>query len=194
VFEGVFWLAQDVSSGNKEEGRRSAFPSWLRTYGVATAWQCVIALPAIAGEAQRADEVAPAPSRWSFAEMDKMSGVKGWNYGFPSFGDTFLLDDGGWRSSLASAGIGLIEYNLTRFQANVLDTPREGPRFNPFYESNQNYWGQKPSFNNFSVLVLTYDFSRFGVPDGQLQYSGINTYATWQGFVPDVLTTNFLAY
>ena len=34
-------------------------------------------------------------------------------------------------SSLASAGIGLIEYNLTRFQGNVLDTPREGPRFTP---------------------------------------------------------------
>ena len=89
---------------------------------------------------------------------------------------------------------GLIEYNLTRFQVNVLDTPREGPRFNPFFESTQNYWGQKPSFNNFSVLVLTYDLSRFGVPDGQLQYSGFNTYATWQGFVPDTLTTNFLAY
>ena len=125
--------------------------------------------------------------------MDKMSGVKGWNYGFPSFGDTFLQDHGGWRSSLASAGIGLIEYNLTRFQVNLLDTPREGPRFNPFYESSQNYWGQKPSFNNFSVLVLTYDLSRFGIPDGQLQYSAFNIYATWQGFIPDILTTNFLA-
>ena len=132
--------------------------------------------------------------RWSFADMDKMSAVKGWNIGFPSFGDTFLQDYGGWRSSLASVGIGLIEYNLTRFQVNLLDTPREGPRFNPFYESKQNYWGQKPSFNNFSVLVLTYDLSRFGVPDGQLQYSGITTYATWEGFVPNTLTTNFLAY
>ena len=126
--------------------------------------------------------------------MDKMSGVKGWNIGFPSFGDTLTQDHGGWRSSLASAGIGLIEYNLTRFQANLLDTPREGPRFNPFYQSAQNYWGQSPSFNNFSVVVLTYDLSRIGVPDGQLQFSGITTYATWKGFVPDVLTMNFLAY
>ena len=140
------------------------------------------------------DNLAAASSHWSFADMDKMSGVKGWNFGFPSFGDTLLQDYGGWRSSLASAGIGLIEYNLSRFQVNVLDTPREGPRFNPFFESTQNYWGQKPSFNNFSVLVATYDLGRFGVPDGQLQYSGFHTYATWQGFVPDVLTTNFLAY
>src|SRR5688572_18826469 len=142
------------------------------------------------------DAVAQAQvsSRVSFAEMDKMSGVKGWNFGFPSFGDTFLQDYGGWRSGLSSVGIGVIEYNLTRFQANLLDTPREGPRFNPFYESRQNYWGQNPSFNNFSVLVLTYDLSRFGVPDGQLQYSGITTYSTWAGFIPDTLTNNFLAY
>src|SRR2546423_771409 len=135
-----------------------------------------------------------ASSQPSFAEMDKISGVKGWNFGFPSFGDTLTQDCSGWRSSLASAGIGLIEYNLTRFQANVLDTPREGPRFNPFYESAQNYWGQKPSFANFSVVVLTYDLSHFGVPDGQLQFSGINTYATWQSFIPEALTMNFLAY
>ena len=74
----------------------------------------MILLSAIEAEAQ-----AQASSRVSFAEMDKMSGVKGWNFGFPSFGDTFLQDYGGWRSSLSSAGIGLIEYNLTRFQANL---------------------------------------------------------------------------
>src|SRR4051812_39033956 len=72
-----------------------------------------------------------AASQPSFAEMDKMSGIKGWNLTFPSFGDTFLQDYGGWRSGLSSVGIGLIEYNVTRFQTNMLDTPREGPRFNP---------------------------------------------------------------
>ena len=137
---------------------------------------------------------ATAASQPFPAEVDKLLGIKGWNLTFPSFGDTFLQDYGGWRSSLASVGIGVIEYNVTRFQTNMLDAPREGPRFNPFYESTQSYWGQKPSFNNFSVLVLTYDLSRFGMPDGQLQYSGFSTYSTWQGFVPDTLTTNFLAY
>ena len=130
----------------------------------------------------------------SFAEMDKMSGVKGWNIGFPSFGDTFTLDSGGWRSTLASVGIGLIEYNAERFQVNLLDTPRESPRFNPFFESSQIYWGQKPSFSNTNVIVLTYDLSRFGVPDGQLQVSGINANATYAGYNPDTQTFNFLAY
>jgi porin len=134
-----------------------------------------------------------SPQPW-FAEMDKMSGVKGWNIGFPSFGDTLTQDYGGWRSTLASAGIGLIQYNAERFQANLLDTPREGPRFNPFFESAQIYWGQKPSLSNTNVIVLTYDLSRFGVPDGQLQFSGINANATYQGFNPDTQTFNFLAY
>jgi porin len=141
-----------------------------------------------------ASAVEPASSQLSFAEMDKMSGVKGWNIGFPSFADTFTQDYGGWRSSLASAGIGLIEFNSERFQANVLDTPREGPRFNPFYKSAQNYWGQKPSFANISVPVLTYDLTRFGVPDGQLQLAGISVYATYEGYNPNTLAMNFLAY
>ena len=136
----------------------------------------------------------PVSSQLSFAEMDKMSGVKGWNIGFPSFGDTLTQDYGGWRSSLASAGIGLIVFNSARFQANVLDTPRQSPRFNPFYESAQNYWGQKPSFANISTPALTYDLSRFGVPDGQLQVAGISVHATYEGYSPNTLAMNYLAY
>jgi hypothetical protein len=90
--------------------------------------------------------------------MDEVLGIKGWNYAPPSFAESVTLDYGCWRSSLASVGIGLIEYNVTRFQANVLDTPREGPRFNRFYDSAQSYWGQKPSFHNISVVALTYDY------------------------------------
>src|SRR6478609_702909 len=135
-----------------------------------------------------------ATSQTSIAEMDKMSGIKGWNLTFPAFGDTFLQDYGGWRSSLSSVGIGLIEYNVTRFQANILDTPREGPRFNSFYDSAQSYWGQKPSFHDISALALIYDLSRFGVPDGQLQLAGNFNYATYQGFNPNTATFHFLAY
>jgi porin len=162
--------------------------------GAAAVGKFVLLSFLVSAFAMRTTAAEPPSSQPWFREMDNMSGIKGWNLTFPSFGDTFLQDYGGWRSSLASVGIGLIEYNVTRFQVNLLDTPREGPRFNPFYESNQNYWGQKPSFNNFSTLVLTYDFSRFGIPDGQLQYSAFSVYSTWQGFFPNVLATNFLAY
>jgi porin len=130
--------------------------------------------------------------RWP--RWNKVLGIKGWNYAPPSFAESVTLDYGGWRSSLASVGIGLIEYNVTRFQANVLDTPREGPRFNRFYDSAQIYWGQKPSFHDISVVALTYDLSRFGVPDGQIQLGGNFNYATYQGFNPNCLTFHFLAY
>ncbi len=78
--------------------------------------------------------------------MDRVLGIKGWNYAPPSFAESVTLDYDDWRSSLASVGIGLIEYNVTRFQANVLDTPREGPRFNRFYDSAQSYWGRSLRF------------------------------------------------
>src|SRR6266568_2379525 len=61
---------------------------------------------------------APASSP---ADLDEVYGIKGWNVRY-SFGDTITQDHGGWRSRLASAGMGLIEYNITRFQDNVLDT------------------------------------------------------------------------
>jgi len=54
--------------------------------------------------------------------------------------------------------------------------------------------GQKPSFHDISVVALTYDLSRFGVPDGQLQLAGNFNYATYQGFNPNCVTFHFLAY
>ena len=110
-----------------------------------------------------------------------------------SFTESVTQDYGGWRSSLASVGIGLIEADITRFQANMLDTPREGPRYNPFFESTQTYWGQKPSFYDLSVMVLTYDLSRFGIPDGQLQLAGDFNYATYEAFNPDCATFHYLS-
>ena len=134
------------------------------------------------------------PPPLSLADLDKIYGIKGWNISPPSFGDTLTQDYGGWRSRLASAGISLIEYNFTRFQNNMLDTPRMGPTFNSFYKSTQTYWGQKPSFNNISFIYLTYDLGRHGVPDGQLQFSGVNNVATWQSFTPDATAMNVAAY
>ena len=163
---------------------------WWATSGLTTA-----SVPAIpGGSASKAENLASTSSQMSLAEMDKVLGIKGWNYAPPSFAESVTMDYDGWRSSLASVGIGLIEYNVTRFQANVLDTPREGPRYNQFYESTQNYWGQKPSFHNISALAVTYDLSRFGVPDGQLQLAGNFNYATYEGFNPDTATFHFLAY
>src|ERR1700752_4697410 len=143
---------------------------------------------------KQSERLVAAPSSPSLADLDKIYGVKGWNIPFPSFGDTLTQDFGGWRSNLASAGFGVMEYNITRFQTNLLDTPRQGPTFNLFYGSSQTYWGQRPSFSNMSILNLTYDLSRFGIPDGQLQLAGVNAYATWQSFIPEASAVSVLAY
>jgi porin len=187
----VVWAVPSLCTGNDA-------PLWptsdLTTGNFEAAIGTLNNVTAPGSSAQRADNVAAGSSRWSLAEMDKVLGIKGWNYAPPSFAESVTLDYGGWRSSLASVGIGLIEYNVTRFQVNVLDTPREGPRFNPFFESTQTYWGQKPSFHNISVLALAYDLSRFGVPDGQLQLAGNFNYATYEAFNPNTATFHFLAY
>jgi len=47
---------------------------------------------------------------------------------------------------------------------------------------------------DISVVALTYDLSRFGAPDGQLQLAGNFNYATYEGFNPDTATFHFLAY
>jgi porin len=172
-----WWATNDLTTGNVQ-GKIGALSSFTAPNNAATA----------------PDNLTAASSQWSLAEMDKVLGIKGWNYAPPSFAESVTLDYGGWRSSLASAGIGLLEANITRFQANMLDTPREGPRYNPFYESTQSYWGQKPSFHDISVLVLTYDSSRFGIPEGQLQLAGNFNYATYEGFSPDTATFHFLAH
>jgi len=146
------------------------------------------------GLPKQSERLVAAPSPPFLTDLDKIYGVKGWDIRFPSFSDTLTQDFGGWRSSMASAGFRVMEYNITRFQSNMLDTPRQGPTFNLFYGSSQTYWGQQPSFSNMSILNLTYDLGRFGIPDGQLQLAGVNAYATWQSFVPDASAVSVLAY
>ena len=170
-----WWATNDLTTGNVQEK--------IGTFSCVTAPN---------NAATASNNLTAASSRWSLAELDKVLGIKGWNYAPPSFTESVTQDYGGWRSSLASVGIGLIEANITRFQANMLDTPREGPRYNPFFESTQSYWGQKPSFHDVSVLVLTYDLSRFGIPEGQLQLAGDFNYATYEAFNPDCATFHYL--
>src|SRR5271168_4567855 len=55
------------------------------------------------------DQARLAAIAASPARFDKALGYKGWNFHFPSFGDSLLQDYGGWRSTLAQYGIGLLE-------------------------------------------------------------------------------------
>ena len=59
------------------------------------------------------DPLSHSTNDQMLADLDKVYGIKGWDIRPPSFGDSLMQDYGGWRSRLASAGVGLIEFNFT---------------------------------------------------------------------------------
>ncbi|WP_420970818.1 carbohydrate porin [Bradyrhizobium sp. B120] len=150
--------------------------------------------------------VDSATERERLNELNKRYGVKGWNIPFPSYSDSLLRDEGGWRSALASAGFGLQTYNLAIFESNMLNTPRQVPGYFPpcvsrysqvtgaLCAGNQTYFGQRPSYINETIAWLTYDLSRWGVPDGQLMVAGQYSTGNDVGYVPNVLQLYQLAW
>jgi porin len=121
------------------------------------------------------------------ARFDKTLGLKGWDIPFPSFGDTITQDAGGWRSTLASYGIGFMEYNATVMAANMLNTPTSN-------KGQQAYWGQSPSIGDTSVMFMTVDLGHYGIPGGQLQASAAFSNSTWDSYLAQNATLNRLAY
>jgi porin len=111
--------------------------------------------------------------------LDKVLGYKGWNIPFPSFTETLLLDDGGFRTALASQGIGFLHFGIVVSQANMLDTPRSVPNSYPpcTYQNhlggicagNQAYFGESFGLGYNQNTYLTYDLGRVGLEGGQLQ-------------------------
>ena len=92
--------------------------------------------------------------------------IKGLNISLPGPQDTIDPDYAGIRSRLASLGIGYIGYSNNNFYNNLL--PAEQSTF-----GEQTYNGQKPTFVTNNVMQLTYDLSRYGIPDGQIVVGGI---------------------
>jgi porin len=131
----------------------------------------------------------------SLKRFDAVYGLKGWDIGVPSYADTLLQDYGGWRSALASQGLGIFGFNQSLFADNLLDTPRGGPTRNPYYGTNQTYNGQKFSALNTFRVFLTYDVSRLGLQGGQLQLGAcLCELSTYQSYSPKSLSFNALAY
>ena len=113
--------------------------------------------------------------------------IKGLNISLPGPEDTIDPDYAGIRSSLASLGIGYIGYSNNNFYNNLL--PHEQSTF-----GEQTYNGQKPTFLTNNVMQLTYDLSRYGIPDGQIVVGGIGVYDTWEPAGPNALSLATLTY
>jgi porin len=149
------------------------------------------------------DSVAISPvAAASPARLDKAYNYKGWDMPFPSFGDTLLQDYGGFRTALASYGFGIIHFNIDLFQWNMLNTPSKVPVNFPHCTSalgtacagSQLYFGQRPSIWNTGTTYLTYDLSRWGIPDGQFQIAASASLTGDQAFQPVTYSFSTVAW
>jgi porin len=113
--------------------------------------------------------------------------IKGLTIALPGAQDTIDPDFAGIRSSLAALGIGYIGYSSNNFFDNML--PAERTTF-----GQQVYSGQKPTYFTNNVMQLTYDLSRYGIPDGQIVVGGIYNFDTWEPGGPNALSLATLSY
>ena len=113
--------------------------------------------------------------------------IKGLNIALPGPQDTIDPDFAGIRSSLASLGIGYIGWSNNNFYNNLL--PHEQST-----SGLQTYNGQKPTFFTNNVMQLTYDFSRYGIPDGQIVLAGVYNFDTWEPAGPNAESLATLSY
>ncbi len=160
-----------------------------RLIAICSALACSLAAPVPAFADTQVSEppaTAGVEPDSSPARFDANLGLKGWNIPFPSFGDTLTQDVGGFRTALASAGIGFLDFTIPIMALNLLD-PGEtaGP---------QEYWGQELSGFVGSQAFVMVDMGHYGVPGGQLQISGQGTLSSWEPFFPNTLSLNRLAY
>jgi hypothetical protein len=58
----------------------------------------------------------------------------------------------------------------------------------------QVYNGQKPTFFTNNVMQLTYDLSRYRIPDGQIVLGGVYNFDTWAPAGPNALSLATLSY
>lgn len=122
-----------------------------------------------------------------FAKFENLR-EKGLVIGIPGPADTITQDIGGLRSALADVGIGYIGWSVTSFANNLLPNAAKSTI------NNQLYNGQNPTFNTVNYMWVTYDLSRFGIPDGQIVVGAEQQAWTWQPGGPDRLGINTVSY
>lgn len=116
--------------------------------------------------------------------------IKGVNIPLPGPADTIDREALGLRDKLASLGIGWFGFSTSFFADNVL---RHGlPLHN--LRSNQVYNGQLPTLFTSNILDVTYDLSRYGVPDGQVAAGVTYTTTNWNPAGPRVTGLSGLTY
>lgn len=113
---------------------------------------------------------------------------KGFNITLPGPADTIDPEASGLRKKLADAGIGFIGMDMFNTAYNTLQGSARS------YKGAQQYNGQTYSFTNSLIVGLTYDLSRFGVPDGQIYVAGANQRVSWASLGPNKTSLSELTY
>lgn len=106
--------------------------------------------------------------------------VKGYVINVAAPADTVDRQAFGIRRALADQGIGYLIYTNSNFTDNVLE--HQHPLNNE--RANQVYAGQLPTYLTAAIVLVTYDLSRFGIPDGQIVVGGDFQTVNWEAFGP----------
>ncbi|MGY2843678.1 porin [Bradyrhizobium sp. USDA 4509] len=122
-----------------------------------------------------------------FAKFENLR-IKGLEVNLPGPADTLVQDKGGIRSALAEIGIGYIAWTQNTYVNNLLPNAAKSTI------ANQQYSGQNPTFYTLNYMMMTYDLSRYGIPDGQIIVGAEQQSWTWQPGGPDRLGINTIAY
>ncbi len=116
--------------------------------------------------------------------------IKGVNIPLPGPADTITGEAFGLRDKLASLGIGWFGFSTSFFADNLL---RHGHPLNN-NRANQVYNGQLPTYFSSNILDITYDISRYGIPNGQLAAGVTYTTTNWNPAGPRVTGLSGLTY
>ena len=111
---------------------------------------------------------------------------KGVNINLPPPSATVDGDLFGFRQKLADDyGIGYIGFSVDTFYDNLLRHDHHGE---------QAYIGQKPTSLSESFFALTFDLSRYGIPDGQIVAGASYVSTSWNAIGPTVVNLGTLSY
>lgn len=161
-----------------------------RTAPLAARSAPALATNASASRHDRPDKVAetrPPEKIDPFAKFDHLR-EKGIWLNIPGPADTIDQDKGGVRSALADLGIGYVGWTQNSLIDNRLPNASKSTIFN------QRYIGESPTFGTVNFMIVTYDLSRFGIPDGQITVGAEQQHWTWKPAGPDRVGINTIAY
>jgi porin len=118
---------------------------------------------------------------------------KGVNIPLPGPADTLDQAAGGFRQSLADLGIGYFAYTNSYYENNLLPHLKPGKNPNGSKQA-QIYVGQIPTYFSTNDAFVTYDLSRYGIPNGQLTLGGTFLRTSWNSAGPNATVLSQATY